>query len=105
MRCRSPRSGSRLTLGQLAPQPQLPPQQPPPPPPLAPTSGEASDPEPAWTATRLMSGMLARLSQLGQTAATSRSAIGRSNSNTAEQSLQRYSYRGIATSVRTIRTI
>jgi len=42
-----------------------------------------------------MSGMLARLSQLGQTAATSRSAIGRSNSNTDEQSLQRYSYRGI----------
>ena len=101
MRCRSPRSGSRLTLGQLAPQPQLPPQQPPPP--LTP--GESSDPEPAWTATRLMSGMLARLSQLGQTAATSRSVIGRSNSNTAEQSLQRYSYRGIGTSVRTITTI
>jgi hypothetical protein len=53
--------------------------------------GASSDPEPACTATRLISGMLARLSQLGQTAATSRSAIGRSNSNTAEQSLQRYS--------------
>ena len=102
MRGRSPESGSGLTLGQLAPHPQLPPQQPPPPP-LTP--GESSDPEPAWTATRLMSGMLARLSQLGQTAATSRSAIGRSSSNTAEQSLQRYSYRGIATSVRTITTI
>ena len=67
--------------------------------------GNSSDPEPAWTATRLISGMLARLSQLGQTAATSRSAIGRSNSNTAEQSLQRYSYRGIGTSVRTISAI
>src|ERR1700730_986675 len=43
--------------------------------------------------------MLARLSQLGQTAATSRSAIGRSNSKTAEQSLQRYSYMGIDASV------
>jgi hypothetical protein len=53
--------------------------------------GDASEPDPAWTATRLMSGMLARLSQLGQMAATSRSAIGRSSSNTAEQSLQRYS--------------
>jgi hypothetical protein len=53
--------------------------------------GDSSDPEPATTATRLISGMLARLSQLGQTAATSRSAIGRSSSNTTEQSLQRYS--------------
>jgi hypothetical protein len=73
----------------LAPQPQLPPQQPPPPPP--PLEVDSSDPEPEWTATRLISGMLARLSQLGQTAAISRSAIGRSNSNTDEQSLQRYS--------------
>jgi len=53
--------------------------------------GDSSDPDPAWTATRLIRGMLARLSQLGQTAATSRSAIGRSSSYTAEQSLQRYS--------------
>jgi hypothetical protein len=71
-------------------QPQLPPQHPPPPPPPL-TLGDSSDPEPAWTATRLINGMLARLSQLGQTAATSRSAMGRSNSKTAEQSLQRYS--------------
>jgi hypothetical protein len=73
----------------LAPQPQAPPPQQPPPPP--PVDGDASDPDPAWTATRLMSGMLARLSQLGQMAATSRSAIGRRSSNTAEQSLHRYS--------------
>jgi hypothetical protein len=72
----------------LAPQPQLPPQHPPPPPPV---DGDASALDPAWTATRLMSGMLARLSQLGQTAATSRSAMGRSSSKVAEQSLQRYS--------------
>jgi hypothetical protein len=72
----------------LAPQPQLPPQHPPPPPPV---DGDASELDPAWMATRLISGMLARLSQLGQTAATSRSAIGRSSSNVAEQSLQRYS--------------
>ena len=52
-----------------------------------------------------MSGMLARLSQLGQMAATSRSAIGRSSSNTAEQSLQRYSYRGIAQAYLTLGTI
>jgi hypothetical protein len=48
------------------------------------------------TATRLIKGMLARLSQLGHTAASSRSAIGRSTSYTDAQSLQRYSYIGMA---------
>jgi hypothetical protein len=73
----------------LAPQLQPPPPQQPPPPEGIDEASEA--PEPAWIATRLISGMLARLSQLGQTAATSRSAMGRSNSYTAAQSLQRYS--------------
>jgi len=39
----------------------------------------------------LTNGMLARLSQLGQTAASSRSAMGRSTSNTPVHALQRYS--------------
>jgi hypothetical protein len=46
---------------------------------------------PASIPTRLISGMLTRLSQRGQTAASSRSALGRITSYTAAQSLQRYS--------------
>jgi hypothetical protein len=42
-------------------------------------------------ATRLIKGMLARLSHRGQTAASSLWAIGRSTSNTEVQALQRYS--------------
>jgi len=56
------RRWSRLSLVQLAPQPQLPPQQPPPPPPRS-GRATASEPAPAWTATRLISGMLARPSR------------------------------------------
>ncbi|HWW09219.1 MAG TPA: hypothetical protein VNY76_03130 [Candidatus Acidoferrales bacterium] len=74
------------------PQPQEPPQQPPP---LLVGAdlGAASIPElgPACTATRLISGMLATLSHEGQTAASSRLAIGRRSSKTEWQSLQRYS--------------
>jgi hypothetical protein len=58
------------------------------------TTGEDSPDPTAFKATRLISGMLARLSQLGQTAASSRSAMGRNTSNTERQSLQRYSYTG-----------
>lgn len=47
-----------------------------------------------------MSGMLDRLSQSGQTAASSRSAIGRRTSNTPRQSLQKYSYTGMRTAYR-----
>jgi len=73
-------------------QPQAPPQQPPPPA-LGADRGAASIAElgPACTATRLISGMLATLSHEGQTAASSRLAVGRSSSKTAWQSLQRYS--------------
>ena len=72
-------------------QPQEPPQQPPPPDDGADQESAELDEPPAWTATRLISGMLARLSQLGHTAASSRSAMGRSTSKTERQSLQRYS--------------
>jgi hypothetical protein len=48
-------------------------------------------PPPATIATRLIRGMLARLSQWGQTAASSRWAIGRSTSKTEVHALQRYS--------------
>lgn len=41
--------------------------------------------------TRLISGMVVRLSQPGQTATTSRSAIRRSSSNLVWQALHRYS--------------
>jgi hypothetical protein len=75
-------------VAQPAAQPQEPPQQPPP---ATGPSDLASDPAPASAVTRLISGMLARLSQRGQTAISSRSAIGRSTSYTEEQSLQRYS--------------
>jgi hypothetical protein len=82
------------------PQPQEPPQQPPPP--LGADLGAASiaELEPACTATMLISGMLATLSHEGQTAASSRLAIGRNSSKTAWQSLQRYSYKGMAYRVR-----
>lgn len=53
--------------------------------------------EPELRATRLMSGMLSRLSQRGHTAARSRSDIGRSTSKTPRQSLQKYSYTGMGT--------
>jgi hypothetical protein len=43
------------------------------------------------TATWLINGMLARLSQLGQRAASSRSPMRRSTSKVVRQSLQRYS--------------
>lgn len=42
-------------------------------------------------ATRLISGMVVALSQLGQTALSSRSAMGRSSSKVSAQALQRYS--------------
>lgn len=73
-------------------QPQEPPQQPPPPP-LGADLGALAVPElgPACTATRLISGMLATLSHEGQTAASSRLAIGLSSSKIEWQSLQRYS--------------
>ena len=54
-------------------------------------TSEAPERLEAWTATRLISGMVVRDSQAGQTVATSRWAIGRSSSNVVEQSLQRYS--------------
>ena len=74
------------------PQPQDPPQQPPPPAGRA-GAGEAEAAErlEAWTATRLMSGIVVRDSHAGHIAATSRCAMGRSRSNVVEQSLQRYS--------------
>ena len=53
--------------------------------------------EPEARATRLISGMLSRLSQSGHTAARSRSATGRSISKTPRQSLQKYSYTGMDT--------
>jgi hypothetical protein len=62
----------------VRPQEQAPPQQPP-----ADTAGASPAPADAGrTAIVLISGMLARLSQLGQTAASSRSAMGRSTSKT-----------------------
>jgi hypothetical protein len=48
----------------------------------------------------LISGMLATLSHEGQTAASSRLAMGRNSSKTAWQSLQRYSYNGMGYRVR-----
>jgi hypothetical protein len=42
-------------------------------------------------ATRLISGIVVALSQLGQMASTVRSAMGRSSSKVSEQPLQRYS--------------
>jgi hypothetical protein len=72
------------------PQPQLPPQQPP-----EPTEGAVAVAVAPATervaATWLISGMLARLSQLGQRAASSRSPMLRSTSKVVRQSLQRYS--------------
>lgn len=53
--------------------------------------------DPELRATRLMSGMLSRLSQRGHTAARSRSDMGRSTSKTPRQSLQKYSYTGMGT--------
>jgi hypothetical protein len=73
------------------PQPQAPPQQPPPP--EARGAGALAVREADWTlrATRLISGMVVALSQLGQTALSSRSAMGRSSSKVSAQALQRYS--------------
>ena len=73
------------------PQPQETPQHPPPP--LGADPGALAVPElgPACPATRLISGMLATLSHEGQTAASSRLAIGLSSSKVEWQSLQRYS--------------
>ena len=70
---------------------QPPPQQPPPPP--APDSNAAAPlpGEPIPALTLLRSGILARLSQRGQAAEVSRSAIGRRTSKVAAQSPQRYS--------------
>jgi hypothetical protein len=56
--------------------------------------GAAGDPvigAAAWSATRLIRGMVVRPSQLGQTAVSSRSATGRSSSKVVEQDWQRYS--------------
>src|SRR5581483_11336403 len=75
------------------PHPQAPPQQPPPPPARGAGAAGAALPEAERTliATRLISGMVVVLSQLGQTACSSRSAMGRSSSKVSAQALQRYS--------------
>lgn len=88
--------GARVWDGaaQPAPQAQEPPQ---PQPPLPPEVASPAGVPPARAVMRLMSGMLDRLSQRGQTAASSRSAMGRSTSKTEAQALQRYSYRGMPT--------
>lgn len=77
-------------------QEQAPPQAQPPPPP----EGAAKPAGAARTVTRLISGVLDALSQRGHVAASSRSAMGRSTSNTARQSLQKYSYSGMAEAYR-----
>lgn len=56
---------------------------------MSPIKGPREGPE--CTATRLIMGMVVRLSHAGQTAATSRSAMLRSRSKVVAQSLQRYS--------------
>ena len=78
------------------PQPQEPPQQPPPLEGADRGAASIAELDPACTATRLISGMLATLSHAGQTAFSSRSAMGRSSSKTVWQSLHRYSYSGMA---------
>src|SRR5207253_2006506 len=70
-------SANAARRGQFA-QPHEPPQHPPPLEGAYSAAAPVLGDEPAWTATRLIRGMLARLSQDGHTAASSRSAIGRS---------------------------
>lgn len=81
--------GPRLGCGQ--PHPQAPPQQPPPPEARGAGALAAGDADLTLSATRLISGMVVALSQLGHTAFSSRSAMGRSSSKVSAQALQRYS--------------